>query len=36
MVKLNPDSLSDKFIVFRNAAKNKSIGSIEHFHVIFF
>ena len=36
MVKLNPDSLSDKFIVFRNASKNKSIGSIEHFHVIFF
>lgn len=36
MVKLNPNSLSDRFIVFRNAAKNKSICSIEHFHVVFY
>jgi hypothetical protein len=36
MIKLNPDTLSNRFIVFRNAAKNKSVGSIEHFHVVFY
>ena len=30
------DILGDRFIVFRNAAINKSIKNIEHFHVIFY
>lgn len=36
MVTLYPEILSDKFIVFRNAAKNKSVATIEHFHVVFY
>mgnify|MGYP001270520011 CR=1 FL=1 len=35
IIKLKPD-LSDQFIIFRNAPKNKSIATIEHFHVIFY
>ena len=35
MIELKPD-LSDRFIIFRNAVKNKSIATIEHFHVIFY
>jgi hypothetical protein len=35
IIKLN-SHLSDQFIIFRNASKNKSIATIEHFHVIFY
>jgi len=31
-----PTISSDNFIIFRNASKNKSVESIEHFHVIFY
>lgn len=31
-----PSILGDKFIIFRNAKANKSVLTIEHFHIVFF
>jgi hypothetical protein len=31
-----PDIINDQFIIFRNASKNKSVETIEHFHVVFY